>query len=825
MVQTRFNRFTRWFLWAVSLLALSVMLYVGKAMAQGQLNAPGPLREAVQLAVRPAAASLSVYVPGKKAANPKPVESAPVTILPDRIILPPQVPAASVTLSDYDVDTSIKDNIATTTITQTYKNTSGQTLEARYLFPLPPDANFSSFTLTVNDKALEGKILEKQEARNTYQEIVRKLIDPGLLEYLDDKTVQVSIAPFFAGETKQIRLSYTQLLKQDGGLYKYSYFLGTQTGGSIHRPVPPGIIRMVKPSAGPSKILAVPHEPSEQAVNAGLTLNVDLKTSQPLKTIYSPTHDPKVERQGNTKATVKLSLKPDEVRQEKSFVLYFSQDNSAVSLNTLNFQRAGEDGYFLMSVRTPDAIKKQEVLPKDVVLVVDTSGSMSGEKIKQAKEALKFIINRLNPDDRFALLQFNTDVSFFGGELLPANAEKKRLALDYVDILQAQGSTNIEAAMKEGFAQLKNHDATRPAYVIFLTDGEPTVGITDTEGLVKVADQANTYNAKLFSFGVGYDLNAVLLGKLSDHNHGATTFVEPNENLELAMTSFYKKIEAPVLTDATLDFTGLKVSKLYPEKLGDLFAGSEVILLGRYAGSGHGTVKLSGKVGGETKTFSYPLQWDANTQHSQLPRLWAGRRIAYLLDTIRQNGENQELKDEVIALSKQYGIITPYTSYLSVEREDYRRPLASPAGAMNMPAAAAPMASQSAMDSASGRGAVKLSKALGAMKAQASNYALNAAQAAPAASAESKAAEPTLKTIGSKTFTRSKDGVWTDTAYEEKQDGKPIQVSFGSDAYFKLLAEKPELLQYFTLGEQVIVVLQAPNGSRSVYQVLPTKTG
>lgn len=787
MTLTRLNPFTRWFIIATSLIVAALLIYAGKALAE-KPNRPLLGQSEVTAAKKP----------------------APVTILPDRIILPPQVPQASVTLSAYNVETSVQDNVATTTITQTFKNASGNTLEACYLFPLPKDANFSSLTLTVNGKALEGKILEKAEAKSTYESIVRKLVDPALLEYIDDQTVQVSIAPFFAGESKQIRLSYTQLLKQDGGLYKYTYYLGSQKPGSVSRPGQP---RPMMDKVGSD----------QDAVAAdGFSLNLDLKTGQPLKTVYSPTHDPKVERSGNRQASVKLHLKPAEIAQEKNFVLYFSQDNNAIALNTLNYQKAGEEGYFLMTLRTPEASAKQTALPKDVVLVLDTSGSMSGEKIQQAKEAMKFIINRLRPEDRFGLMQFNTDVSMFQPEMLPASAEQKRKALAYVDTLNADGSTNIEAALKSGFSLLKGHDAKRPAYLIFLTDGEPTVGVTDTEGLVKVADQANTEQVRLFNFGVGYNLNAILLGKLADKNHGTTTFVEPNENLELALTGFYKKIESPVLTDADLRFDGISVSKQYPAEIGDLFAGSEVILLGRYAGNGKGTVKLSGKMGAEAKSFSFPIQWSPNTAHNQLPRLWAGRRIAYLLDAIRQNGENKELKDEIIALSKQYGIITPYTSYLSQEPEIVHGPMMN-GGAMSPRPAAAPKRYQ-AMDASSGQRAVQLSKSLNAMKGQASAAALQAAQSVAAESGTM--ADPSLKTVGAKTFILSKEGVWIDTAYDKEgldKAGKPITVTFGSQAYFDLLSQKPELLPYLSLGEQVLVVLIQPDGSRHIYQVQPAK--
>jgi Ca-activated chloride channel family protein len=757
----------------------------------------------------------------------KPSET--ITILPDRILMPPDWPSADVSLTDYQVKASIKDNIATTTVTQVFKNNSNRTLEARYLFPLPPDANFSSFNLTVNGKTLEGKILEKEAARQTYQAIVRKLVDPGLLEYIDDKTVQASIAPFFAGETKTVKLSYSQLLSRDGGLYKYSYYLGNQAPGTINhpRPVPLHAIQCIRYPCEPQTPKPMP--PTKPTLSA-LTLDLNLKTSQALKTIYSPTHDPKIVRQGDQAAAVSLSLKPGEVLAEKNFVLYFSQANGDVALNTLNYRKPGENGYFLMTVRSPDNLKT-EVLPKDVVLVLDTSGSMSGEKIKQAKEALKYIIQHLRPEDRFGLLQFNTDVSAFKNELVPVNPANRQAALDYVETLEASGSTNIEAALKDGFGQLKNHDPERPAYVIFLTDGEPTVGITDTDGLVKTAAIANQTQAKLFNFGVGYNLNTLLLNKLSDTNHGSTTFVEPNENLELAMTGFYKKIEAPVLTDTKLNFEGFSVQKMYPEQLGDLFAGSEVILLGRYQGSGHGTVKLSGKVGNTAKSYTIPVQWDDSTSHGQLPRLWAGRRIAYLLENIRQHGENNELKDEVISLSKQYGIITPYTSFLAVEPGQEQMVTASPGkgirrgsnpaltgtmlpGSAGYSPPAAPMASKAAMDASSGQGAVQFSKRLKAMQNQASAQALNAAQTAENHTSESETA--TIRTIDTKTFLLSKEGIWTDTAYEPKTMDKPVQVGFGTDAYFKLLTDKPELARYFSLGEQVIVMLDG-----RVYQVLP----
>lgn len=739
-----------------------------------------------------------------------------IYLMPWRIIAPRSATPV-IELKKYKVDVSVKDNIATTSIDQTFVNRSNRTLEAKYLYPLPEDANFSTFTLTINGKAIEGQIMEKDKARQTYTEIVRKLIDPGLLEYLDSRTVQASVAPIMPGEEKVIHLSYTQLLKQDGGLYRYQYPLGGKENANM-----------------------VPQDTG---------LSIKLQTTQPLKTLYSPSHTPKIDRDGDKGGSVSLNLNDPAVLAQKAFVLYYSQDNQTISLNSLAYKKSGDDdGYFLMTLRSPLSVAKKDILAKDIILVLDTSGSMSGQKIVQAKDALKYIVNHLQPTDRFNIVQFNTDVSTLKAEPVPATAENVKAALAYVDELQASGSTNIEDAIKTGFSQLKG-GSTRPGYMIFLTDGEPTVGITDTEGLMKVAEKANTRNTRIFTFGVGYDVKTILLSKLAGTYHGSATFVEPEENLELALTSFYNKIVSPVLTDVQVDFSNLEVSRIYPAEVGDLFAGSEVILLGRFKHGGDGKIVLSGKSGKDTQTFSYPVKWEGgdNTQHAYLPRLWAGRRIGALLDNIRQNGENAENKEEVISLSKKYGIITPYTSFLAMEPQYAKEkdmldghsrnshqisapgsapaPMAPKMSSRNLGGISGGSSADTTMSSPlgisddlkndSGRSAVRTQKALGKIQQQANAQALEEAQSASGAGGSGLM----IQTLGEKTF-MLKEGVWTDTTYDEAKNGKPQQVTFGTDAYFKLLGEKPELVKYFSLGQQVLVVIDG-----KAYQVVSPQTG
>lgn len=708
-----------------------------------------------------------------------------VVIMPGRIIAPPRL-RHGVAMTKYDVDVSVRDNIATTTIEQHFKNNTGRTLEAQYLYPLPEDANFSSFTLTINGKPVEGQIMEKDKARQTYNNIVRKLIDPGLLEYVDRKTVRVSVAPIFADETKVIRLSYTQLLAADGGLYKYGYPFGFRQG--------------------------------ERMPVENVTLSMDLKTTAALKTIYSPSHDPAVEREDDHRAGISLALDNSKPAGEKNFILYFSQDNKDISLASLDFKKSlSEDGFFLMTIKAPDAADTPSQ-PKDVILVIDTSGSMQGDKIRQAKSALGYIVNQLREEDRFNIVEFNTDVVTFKSGLLAADSRMKEEALDYVDNLTASGSTHIEGALKTAFALAEKSGSDRPAYVIFLTDGEPTVGITDTDGLVKVAEDANNNNARLFNFGVDYNIDTILLNRLAEGNHGTATYVEPDENLETALTGFYKKIASPVLTNAKIDFGRFQVNSVYPREIGDLFAGTETILIGRYDDGGSTDVVLSGEINGEPVKYAFPVNWqdEVSTTHRHLPRLWAGRRIGYLLDNIRQHGENDELKSEIIALSREYGIITPYTSFIALEdemREGELRQQPVPMGSAGANSSgafrdAAPMASLSA---SGGRSGVMMQKRLDRMKQQASAAELDN-------SALASANRVAIRRIDGKTFMKVND-LWKDTDYDAEKHKTVKTVTFGTDAYFDLLARKPELARYFSLGQSVLVVLDGV-----VYKVEPAKT-
>lgn len=661
-------------------------------------------------------------------------------VLADGMILPDHPERGWLTVTYHHVSVSIEDGVVITRVDQEFRNDMSQPIEGRYVFPLPHGAVVSDFSMWVDGERLEGKILGANEARDIYEDYVRRVLDPALLEYIGRDTLSARIFPIPAGGTRRIELSYTEVLEAESGIYRYLYPLDTE-----------------RFSAFPLKEVQI---------------NVNLKTSSALQAVYSPTHKITVSKETDKQASVHYA--EENVLPQKDFTLYYSVLPEEMGMTLLTYRAAGEDGFFLLIV-SPKVKDEETVIAKDLVFVLDTSGSMSGEKIVQAKEALNFVLQNLNPEDRFAVVSFSDYPRAQSNKLLPVNQETRREAGDWVRKLDANGGTNIDDVLVMALSLFEAND--RPHYVIFLTDGEPTVGKTDPVTIIDDASNANVVGARIFSFGVGYDVNTILLDRLSQENHGTTVYVAPDENLERAISSFYSKIASPVLTSPVITIEGIEAYDTYPNPLPDIFRGSQLLLAGRYRGDGKATITMNGDVGGNMASFiatrAFPgLALDADF----LPRVWAGRKIAYLLDQLRLYGENEELVDSVISLSKRYGIITPYTSFL-VEEE----PLSADQMAQRM--------SQAAAAPASGKQAVAGASAVRSL-------------------AQDEAAPPeaeTVRTIDDRTFFL-KDGVWTESAYADEETLKIV--SFSS-AYFDILALKPELAPFFALGDRLILNLGA----------------
>lgn len=721
-----------------------------------------------------------------------------------------------------DIKVEITDQVAKTYITQTFVNDTDQNLAGTYLFPLPDDTTFSSFSLHIDGKPVEGKILEANEARQQYEAIVRKMIDPGLLEFADYKTVRARIFPIPARGTKKVELEYTQLLKAENGLLKYRFPLkGDQTAGTVD----------------------------------DTKISVKIAGKQGLRTIWSPSHTVKIERPENLKARISYSQK-DEL-SDKDFLLYYSVSDKDMAANVLTHKLEGEDGYFLLSLAPP--LKANSAVGKDIVLAADTSGSMQGDKLEQTKKSLKYVITALSANDRFGIVPFNTDAESFKSELVPATADNKRAAVDYIDDLEARGGTNIGDALHTGASLLKDA-CDRPAYLVLMTDGEPTVGETSISGLLKAVSLKR--DIRLFDFGVGYDVNTRLLNKLSAEHHGAAQYLEPGESLEVALANFYEKIKSPVMSDVEIKYSGIDVKDVYPKSVKDIFAGTQVLLLGRYKGSGQATVSLTGKVGGVAKAYSFPLTYAASEAgNGQLARLWAMRRIGYLTEVAQENGNTREVIDEIIALSKKHGIISQYTSFLVTDpSEDHRlvnngpvvismgrprlqqsfvghvrRGLAGGAGgAISVPMVTDSRSSEGsffspkaapASISASARQFVVLDKGraddelrniakeeVSGKKAVEKAKTINELKYVTAAAKDIS----TIKNIEGKTF-YLRDGFWVDSSYHGE---KTTEIGFGSDKYFELARKNPLMSRYLAVGVKLILVIGG-----NAYKISPPVSG
>jgi Ca-activated chloride channel family protein len=679
-----------------------------------------------------------------------------VDLLADGFIIPvphPREKIPPLTVKYHRVKVEIINQVAKTSIDQVFINNHNRDIEGVFIFPLPERASISEFSMYIGDKKVEGEILDRDKARRVYEDIVRRLKDPGLLEYVGRNMFRARVFPIPANGEKRIQLSYTEIIKAEKNLVRYVYPLNTERFS---------------------------FEPLKE-----VTISVEINSKIPLSNVYSSSHNVSVRKEGKGKARV--SFEGKNVRPEKDFILYYSLSEDDIGLSFMNY-KGPEDNYYLLLASPSYVGKKEKVLNKNLIFVLDSSGSMSGKKIKQAKEAVRFIINHLDKKDRFSLVDFDDGVSLFSSEVIPANHENVEKALRFVNDVEDSGGTNINDALLKALEMIEPGE--RPNYILFLTDGLATVGITGTADILRNIGKANELKTRIFVFGVGYDVNTELLDRISSDNRGTSVYVAEDENLEVAVSNYYEKISSPLLSNLKIDFKGIEVRDTYPRVMPDLFKGSQLVLVGKYTGQGTVTVALSGMVGKKAKKFILKDQeLDKGESYNFLPRLWATRRIGYLIEEIRLQGANQELVDEVKKLGLKYGIVTPYTSFLVTEKE--RR-------ALDM---AAPEAEEALYArKVTGAGAVKIAR--GAQK-------LKAVAQAP------HVASQMIKYKDDKTF-YLKDEYWVDSVYEEESPVKKIL--FNSDEYFRLLSEKPGIAKYLSVAKKIIVSFEGVS-----YKIIDTE--
>ena len=763
------------------------------------------------------------------------------------LLIPEDRTVPPLAMVSHRVSADVQDQVAVTTVEQTFRNHTDRPLEATYLFPVPKGASVNKFVMWVDGKETAGELLDAAKANRVYTDIVRRTQDPGLLEYLGNGLMRMRVFPVPPKGDQKVKLSYTAVAPQDAGVVEYVYPM--KTDGKATRTLDDFSVRLT------------------------------IKSQHPVQTVYSPTHAVTVARKSDHEVAVEFER--NQAILDKDFQLFYALGSQEVGLTPLLYRPvSGEDGYFMLLISPEVSATASARVPRDLVLVLDTSGSMSDLKMSQAKKALKFCLSRLDKEDRFGIVSFATTVRTYRDELLPAAGDHLERAHKWVDDLRQSGGTAILPALNTALG-MRTRDEGRSFTVVFFTDGMPTVDETNPDKIVKAVAAKNTDNTRIFTFGVGDDVNAAMLDQLADATRGVSTYVRPAEDIEAKVSTLHAKISHPVMTGVQLTATNLKLQEMYPPRLPDLFRGSQLVVIGRYAGQGPAAVRLSGMVGAERREFVYELTFPPKTEDGKefVEHLWARRKVGYLLDQIRANGEQKELVEEVTALAKKYGIATPYTSYLVVP--DGPVPVAEPGrsrAAGTQPSAPLAAAGPGMPGGFGGAGGLPMSTAgfardvLGRKPANepAQGYALGQARGAvqdkqldeelkklPAdrkgeayAGALRKAAEDT-KTLAeagknwkdgnrlanqvgkqgvdlalnatslrhqyrvSQTASRVANGrncievggVWIDDRFDPAM--KMVQIKAQSNAYFRILEKQPKMKDVFVLGNHVVWV--APN--------------
>lgn len=565
----------------------------------------------------------------------------------------------AVTITGVKASIEILEQTARTTLQIDLHNPGSGIAESVLLLPVPPASAVSGFMFQGAAAEPTAQLLGREEARRLYDQIVATVRDPALLEFAGYNLVRTSVFPVPAGGTQRLRLSYEHVLPADGN--RFDYLLPRSE--SLRSRVP-------------------------------WQIQVDVRSTSPISTVYSPSHELVIDRRnpGHLRATLAEASR----KEPGSFRLSTLLERDGVTASMLAYPDPSVGGgYFLLMAGLPASTSDAApTVSREVTIVIDRSGSMAGEKMDQVRDAALQVIEGLEDGEAFNIIDYSTKVSMFAPQAVMCSRENALAAREYLARIRPGGGTNIHDAILEAL-RVQPRDGMLPI-ALFLTDGLPTVGRTNEVTIRDLVDKANTHGRRVFTFGVGNDVNAPLLDRIALLSRAATTYVQPDEDVEVKVAQVFRRLYGPVFADVALtvrDTSGgastRLVQEVMPDPLPDLFAGDQLILLGQYRDERPITFDIAGSFRGGERTFTYTFDMtEASTQNAFVPRLWASRRIAMLVDEVRQAGaellgrpiaagenllarpEFEELAGEILRLSTEFGILTEYTSFLATEGTD-----------------------------------------------------------------------------------------------------------------------------------------------------------
>src|SRR6267378_3496483 len=580
-----------------------------------------------------------------------------------QVIDPNGKPKARCPLKHTDVKAEISGFLVRAVVTQEFENPFKEKIEAVYTFPLPQNAAVDDMTMLVGNRTVRGKILRREEAEAVYEAAKNRGQTASLLNQERPNIFTQSVANILPGEQIKITISYVETLKYADGSYEFvfpmvvgpRYVPGAATGAQASG-FSPDTDRVPDASR-------ITPRPVAEGMRAGhdISLDVTLDAGVTIDVLNAKTHEVDVERQDDRRALVRL--KDEATIPNKDFVLRYDVAGKKIE-DALLLHSSDKGGFFTLILQPPERVTSEDVMPKELVFVLDTSGSMSGFPIEKAKETMKLALDNLYPSDTFNLITFSGDTNILFSEPVSATKENLKKAQAFLESRQGGGGTEMMKAIK---AALDPSDAQGHVRIVcFMTDGY--VG-NDMEIIAEIQKHAN---ARVFAFGIGSSVNRFLLDNMAKYGRGEVEYVALNDDGSAAARRFHERVRNPLLTDISVDWNGLPVADVYPQRIPDLFGAKPVILTGRYTGAGRGVIRLKGKMSGREFVREIAVDFpETESQHNVLSSLWARSRIDDLMSQDYHGAQQQamkpELKETIVNLGIEYGLMTQFTSFVAVE--------------------------------------------------------------------------------------------------------------------------------------------------------------
>ncbi len=570
-------------------------------------------------------------------------------------------------LQHTDVRAEIAGMVADVTVTQTFANPYEDTIEAVYVFPLPQNAAVNDMTMKIGDRTIRGLIKKREEARQIYEEAREAGQIAGLLEQERPNIFTQSVANITPGAEILIEIHYVQDLKYDDGTYEFTFPMVVGPRFIPGRPIGRtggGWAPDTDQVPDASRITPPVLKPGERTGH-DIALAVTLDAGVPIQDLRCRSHEVEMQRTGDSRATV--SLKPFDTIPNKDFMLAWDVAGEQPEMALLAHRAGDTGGFFSLMIQPKAEFEVGEITPKEMIFVVDCSGSMRGEPISAAKQAMRRCITHMQPGDTFRVIRFSEAASQLSQEPLTNTPENIRRGLVYIEQMSGSGGTQMIEGIKAALDYPE--DPERLRIVSFMTDGY--IG-NETEILAAIEDKLG--GARLFAFGVGSSVNRYLLERMAEVGRGTVEYMRPNEDSSELVERFYERIDKPFLIDIDIDWSGLQVADIYPKRIPDLFAAQPVILHGRYTEPGAGAIRVRGRLAGELWSQRLDVELPQQNEHNAaLASLWARARIKDLMGRM-YHGEDEAIVAQVTNLALEFRLMSAYTAFVAVEetvvRED-----------------------------------------------------------------------------------------------------------------------------------------------------------